>query len=121
MKRLMALALLIAPTEALATTWKEAGRSDDNLTIAWVDTDSIKVGKDTTFAWWRLKLSGGDYTMQLSSFKCGVKAVMDLQMTYYKRGGGNFDMGSRLKGEWYFAPPDSVMSAVVDAVCGERW
>lgn len=121
MKRLIALALMIAPTQALAVSWKEASRSEDELTIAWVDTDSIKVGKENTFAWWRLKMSNGDYSLQLSSFNCGVKGVMDLQMTIYKPNGRNLDMSSTLKGQWYFAPPDSVISGVVDAVCAEAW
>ena len=121
MKWFVALAIALVPTEALAATWKEVARSTDSLTIIWVDKDSIKHGKNSSFAWWRMKMSDGDFSTTLSAFNCNAKGVMDLQMVIYKTNGETMNLNSRLKGEWSFASPDSLLEGLADAVCGERW
>lgn len=121
MKWTIALALLLAPTEALAADWKEVARSSDDDTIVWLDMSSIRKGKENMYAWWRMKMSGGQYSVALTAFDCAAKTTMDLQLTIHETNGSANVMDKRLSGQWKFAAPDSVMEGVVDAVCGESW
>lgn len=119
-KFILALALL-APTPSMAADWKEVARSSDDTTIVWLDTSSIRKGKENMYAWWRMKMSRGQYSVALTAFNCAAKTTMDLQLTIHETNGSANVMDKRLSGEWKFAAPDSVMEGVVDAVCGESW
>lgn len=121
MRWIIALALMSLSSEAAAATWKEVARSSDNLTILWVDKDSVRHGDKSSFAWWRMKMSNGDFSTTLSSFNCNAKGVMDLQMIYYPKRGGSMNLNDKLDGEWQFAAPESILEGLVDSVCGERW
>ena len=121
MRWIIALALACLSTEAAAANWKEAARSSDKTTRAWVDMDSIRKGKDSSFAWWQIRLPNGDSAKTLTSFKCGVKAYMDLQVIYYDADGKSMDLTSSLNGEWKFAAPDTVVEGVIDFICENSW
>jgi len=120
-KFIVALVLLTASSEALAADWKEVARSSDDATIVWLDMSSIRKGKENMYAWWRMKMSDGQYSVALTAFNCAAKSTMDLQLTIHQADGDAEVMDKRLSGKWKFAPPDSVMEGVVDAVCGESW
>jgi len=120
MKRLIALALMIAPTQALAVSWKNVSSGEDG-TAAWIDTDSLTRGKDYNGVWYRLRMSDGTYAIILAAVKCPSKLYMDLKMTYYETPNSPMSLDDNLKGKWDAAIPGTYMDSVLDAVCAEAW
>lgn len=121
MKWFIVAALLMAPTEALATTWKLVGESSDETTKSWIDTDSIRHTEDYTGAWYRMSLSDGRWFTTFSAFNCKAGSYMDLKMSVYDKRGTATNLDSTLKKQWDIPSPDSMMQGVVNAVCGNSW